>query len=91
MRQKRGRGNMLRKIKGKSLRKESLTLRSLLLFEIEKNLCVDWHRGFNTSPSMCLSLSQAYRFSQLPEMVMGSPPPPVPPRTGPVAVASLRR
>nr|XP_035118215.1 UPF0606 protein KIAA1549L homolog isoform X3 [Callithrix jacchus] len=33
----------------------------------------------------------AYRFSQLPEMVMGSPPPPVPPRTGPVAVASLRR
>ncbi|KAM6160194.1 UPF0606 protein KIAA1549L homolog isoform 3-T3 [Erethizon dorsatum] len=33
----------------------------------------------------------AYRFSQLPEMVMGSPPPPVPPRPGPVAVASLRR
>ncbi|KAI5936455.1 UPF0606 protein KIAA1549L [Manis javanica] len=33
----------------------------------------------------------AYRFSQLPEMVTGSPPPPVPPRTGPVAVASLRR
>ncbi|KAH0516661.1 UPF0606 protein [Microtus ochrogaster] len=33
----------------------------------------------------------AYRFSQLPEMVMGSPPPPVPPRTGPVAVASLWR
>ncbi|XP_068117454.1 UPF0606 protein KIAA1549L homolog isoform X2 [Hyperolius riggenbachi] len=32
-----------------------------------------------------------YRFSQLPEMVMGSPPPPVPPRTGPVAVPSLRR
>uniref|UniRef100_A0A670HQ47 KIAA1549 like n=1 Tax=Podarcis muralis TaxID=64176 RepID=A0A670HQ47_PODMU len=33
----------------------------------------------------------AYRFSPLPEMVMGSPPPPVPPRTGPVAVTSLRR
>ncbi|XP_078537000.1 UPF0606 protein KIAA1549L homolog [Lissotriton helveticus] len=32
-----------------------------------------------------------YRFTQLPEMVMGSPPPPVPPRTGPVAVPSLRR
>ncbi|XP_073514229.1 UPF0606 protein KIAA1549L homolog isoform X6 [Phyllobates terribilis] len=32
-----------------------------------------------------------YRFSQLPEMVMGSPPPPIPPRTGPVAVPSLRR
>ncbi|XP_056382576.1 UPF0606 protein KIAA1549L homolog isoform X2 [Hyla sarda] len=32
-----------------------------------------------------------YRFSQLPEMVVGSPPPPVPPRTGPVAVPSLRR
>ncbi|XP_071974727.1 UPF0606 protein KIAA1549L homolog isoform X2 [Engystomops pustulosus] len=32
-----------------------------------------------------------YRFSQLPEMVIGSPPPPVPPRTGPVAVPSLRR
>ncbi|CAH2326083.1 Hypothetical predicted protein [Pelobates cultripes] len=32
-----------------------------------------------------------YRFSHLPEMVVGSPPPPVPPRTGPVAVASLRR
>ncbi|KAM4618116.1 UPF0606 protein KIAA1549L homolog [Discoglossus pictus] len=33
----------------------------------------------------------SYRFSQLPEMVMGSPPPPVPPRTGPVAVTSLQR
>ncbi|XP_063145588.1 UPF0606 protein KIAA1549L homolog [Candoia aspera] len=33
----------------------------------------------------------AYRFSPLPEMVMGSPPPPVPPRTGPVAITSLRR
>ncbi|XP_030058286.1 UPF0606 protein KIAA1549L homolog [Microcaecilia unicolor] len=33
----------------------------------------------------------AYRFSQLPEMVLGSAPPPVPPRTGPMAVASLRR
>ncbi|XP_041416837.1 UPF0606 protein KIAA1549L isoform X2 [Xenopus laevis] len=32
-----------------------------------------------------------YRFSQLPEMVMGSPPPPIPPRTGPVAVTSLQR
>ncbi|XP_075044163.1 UPF0606 protein KIAA1549L homolog isoform X2 [Mixophyes fleayi] len=32
-----------------------------------------------------------YRFSQLPEMASGSPPPPVPPRTGPVAVPSLRR
>ncbi|XP_063800585.1 UPF0606 protein KIAA1549L homolog isoform X2 [Pseudophryne corroboree] len=32
-----------------------------------------------------------YRFSQLPEMGTGSPPPPVPPRTGPVAVPSLRR
>lgn len=41
--------------------------------------------------NMYFSLLQAYRFSQLPEMVMGSPPPPVPPRTGPVAVASLRR
>ncbi|XP_043915169.1 UPF0606 protein KIAA1549L homolog [Protopterus annectens] len=33
----------------------------------------------------------SYRFSQLPEMAMGSPPPPVPPRTGPVAVTSLKR
>ncbi|XP_075783934.1 UPF0606 protein KIAA1549L homolog isoform X2 [Pelodiscus sinensis] len=33
----------------------------------------------------------AYRFSQLPEMVMGSPPPPIPPRTCPVAAPSLRR
>ncbi|XP_078240137.1 UPF0606 protein KIAA1549L homolog isoform X2 [Pogona vitticeps] len=33
----------------------------------------------------------AYRFSPLPEMLTGSPPPPVPPRTGPVAVTSLRR
>uniref|UniRef100_A0A8C5QWR7 KIAA1549 like n=1 Tax=Leptobrachium leishanense TaxID=445787 RepID=A0A8C5QWR7_9ANUR len=32
-----------------------------------------------------------YRFSHLPEMVVGSPPPPVPPRTGPVAVPSLKR
>ncbi|XP_054997312.1 UPF0606 protein KIAA1549L homolog isoform X2 [Sorex araneus] len=44
-------------------------------------------------PGVCLiqEQSSAYRFSQLPEMVMGSPPPPVPPRTGPVAVTSLRR
>nr|XP_033783813.1 UPF0606 protein KIAA1549L homolog [Geotrypetes seraphini] len=33
----------------------------------------------------------AYRFSQLPEMVLGSAPPPIPPRTGPMALASLRR
>ncbi|XP_059508090.1 UPF0606 protein KIAA1549L isoform X1 [Stegostoma tigrinum] len=32
----------------------------------------------------------AYRYSQLPEMSVGSPPP-VPPRNAPVAVASLRR
>ncbi|KAM4018371.1 LOW QUALITY PROTEIN: UPF0606 protein KIAA1549L homolog [Anomaloglossus baeobatrachus] len=32
-----------------------------------------------------------YRFSQLPEMVIRSPPPPIPPRTGPIAVPSLRR
>uniref|UniRef100_H3BDZ7 KIAA1549 like n=1 Tax=Latimeria chalumnae TaxID=7897 RepID=H3BDZ7_LATCH len=32
-----------------------------------------------------------FRFSQLPEMAVGSPPPPVPPRTGPAAVTSLKR
>uniref|UniRef100_A0A4W3JLP1 KIAA1549 like n=1 Tax=Callorhinchus milii TaxID=7868 RepID=A0A4W3JLP1_CALMI len=32
----------------------------------------------------------AYRYSQLPEIAVGSPPP-IPPRTGPMAVASLRR
>ncbi|MGH0133247.1 UNVERIFIED_CONTAM: hypothetical protein FKN15_005624 [Acipenser sinensis] len=33
----------------------------------------------------------AFRFSQLSDMAMGSPPPPVPPRSGPAAVTSLRR
>ncbi|XP_015193956.2 UPF0606 protein KIAA1549L isoform X2 [Lepisosteus oculatus] len=33
----------------------------------------------------------AFRFTQLPDMAVGSPPPPVPPRTGPTAVTSLRR
>ncbi|KAG5839978.1 hypothetical protein ANANG_G00211220 [Anguilla anguilla] len=33
----------------------------------------------------------AFRFAQLPEMTMGSPPPPIPPRTGPPLVTSLRR
>ncbi|XP_041132855.1 UPF0606 protein KIAA1549L-like isoform X3 [Polyodon spathula] len=33
----------------------------------------------------------AFRFSQLPDMAMGSPPPPVPPRSGPAAVTSLLR
>lgn len=49
-----------------------------------------WLRSIGVSKKSFPPL-QAYRFSQLPEMVMGSPPPPVPPRTGPVAVASLRR
>jgi len=48
-------------------------------------------RSIGVSENIYSSPLQAYRFSQLPEMVMGSPPPPVPPRTGPVAVASLRR
>ncbi|MBN3305346.1 K154L protein, partial [Amia calva] len=33
----------------------------------------------------------AFRFTQLPDMAMGSPPPPIPPRTGPAVVTSLRR
>ncbi|RXM31720.1 UPF0606 protein KIAA1549L [Acipenser ruthenus] len=33
----------------------------------------------------------AFRFSQLPDMAMGSPPPPLPPRSGPAAVTSLQR
>ncbi|XP_036390732.1 UPF0606 protein KIAA1549L-like isoform X2 [Megalops cyprinoides] len=33
----------------------------------------------------------AFRFTQLPDMAMGSPPPPIPPRTGPHSGPSLRR
>ncbi|XP_041073853.1 UPF0606 protein KIAA1549L-like isoform X3 [Polyodon spathula] len=33
----------------------------------------------------------AFRFSQLSDMALGSPPPPVPPRSGPAVVTSLRR
>ncbi|KAJ8248949.1 hypothetical protein GJAV_G00229530 [Gymnothorax javanicus] len=33
----------------------------------------------------------AFRFTQLPEMTMSSQPPPIPPRTGPPLVPSLRR
>ncbi|KAA0714623.1 hypothetical protein E1301_Tti017105 [Triplophysa tibetana] len=34
---------------------------------------------------------QAFRFTQLPDMALGSPPPPIPPRTGPPPEHSLRR
>lgn len=34
---------------------------------------------------------QTFRFTQLPEMVTDSPPPPVPPRTGPAPRSSLQR
>ncbi|XP_056622742.1 UPF0606 protein KIAA1549L isoform X3 [Triplophysa dalaica] len=33
---------------------------------------------------------QAFRFTQLPDMALGSPPPPIPPRTGPPPEHSLR-
>ncbi len=39
---------------------------------------------------ICKFIKKAFRFTQLPEMALGSPPPPVPPRTGPPPESSLQ-
>lgn len=83
-------GDRIKEDLGKAC-EEDLRVWPLELGFLRKEEVVYWVILALTATSNLLVSPQAYRFSQLPEMVMGSPPPPVPPRTGPVAVASLRR
>ncbi|KAK6472581.1 UPF0606 protein KIAA1549L-like isoform X4 [Huso huso] len=52
---------------------------------------VQWVPAYNSDLYQYSLPRPAFRFSQLSDMAMGSPPPPVPPRSGPAAVTSLRR
>ncbi|KAJ8252068.1 hypothetical protein COCON_G00213800 [Conger conger] len=50
-----------------------------------------WVSAYAPDMYQCSPPRPAFRFTQLPEMTMGSPPPPIPPRTGPPLGTSLRR
>ncbi|XP_033913356.3 UPF0606 protein KIAA1549L-like isoform X1 [Acipenser ruthenus] len=52
---------------------------------------VQWVPAYNSDLYQYSLPRPAFRFSQLPDMAMGSPPPPLPPRSGPAAVTSLQR
>ncbi|XP_030650077.1 UPF0606 protein KIAA1549L [Chanos chanos] len=52
---------------------------------------LQWVPAYGPDLYQCSLPKPAFRFTQLPEMAMGSPPPPVPPRTGPPPGTSLRR
>ncbi|XP_043072453.1 UPF0606 protein KIAA1549L isoform X2 [Puntigrus tetrazona] len=52
---------------------------------------LQWVPAYRPDPYQCSLAKQAFRFTQLPEMALGSSPPPVPPRTGPPPEASLQR
>uniref|UniRef100_A0A8C2DFF2 Uncharacterized protein n=1 Tax=Cyprinus carpio TaxID=7962 RepID=A0A8C2DFF2_CYPCA len=52
---------------------------------------LQWVPAYRPDPYQCSLAKQAFRFTQLPEMALGSPPPPVPPRTGPPPELSLQR
>ncbi|MGH0143244.1 UNVERIFIED_CONTAM: hypothetical protein FKN15_040274 [Acipenser sinensis] len=52
---------------------------------------VQWVPAYNSDLYQYSFPRPAFRFSQLPDMAMGSPPPPLPPRSGPAAVTSLQR
>ncbi|XP_016362645.1 UPF0606 protein KIAA1549L-like isoform X1 [Sinocyclocheilus anshuiensis] len=52
---------------------------------------LQWVPAYRPDPYQCSLAKQAFRFTQLPEMALGSPPPPVPPRPGPPPESSLRR
>uniref|UniRef100_A0A4W5K165 Uncharacterized protein n=1 Tax=Hucho hucho TaxID=62062 RepID=A0A4W5K165_9TELE len=52
---------------------------------------LQWVPAYGTDMYQCSLPKPAFRFTQLPDMAMGSPPPPVPPRTGPPPGTSLRR
>ncbi|XP_045071047.1 UPF0606 protein KIAA1549L isoform X1 [Coregonus clupeaformis] len=52
---------------------------------------LQWVPAYGTDMYQCSLPKPAFRFTQLPDMAMGSPPPPIPPRTGPPPGTSLRR
>ncbi|KAM4602911.1 UPF0606 protein KIAA1549L [Polymixia lowei] len=52
---------------------------------------LQWVPSYGADMYPCSLPKPAFRFTQLPDMAMGSPPPPLPPRTGPPAGPSLRR
>ncbi|XP_029624030.1 UPF0606 protein KIAA1549L isoform X1 [Salmo trutta] len=52
---------------------------------------LQWVPAYGADMYQCSLPKPAFRFTQLPDMVMASPPPPIPPRTGPPPGTSLRR
>ncbi|XP_064840356.1 UPF0606 protein KIAA1549L-like [Oncorhynchus masou masou] len=52
---------------------------------------LQWVPAYGADMYQCSLPKPAFRFTQLPDMVMTSPPPPIPPRTGPPPGTSLRR
>lgn len=52
---------------------------------------LQWVPAYRPDPYQYSLAKQAFRFTQLPDMALGSPPPPIPPRTGPPPEPSLRR
>ncbi|XP_055769946.1 UPF0606 protein KIAA1549L isoform X2 [Salvelinus fontinalis] len=52
---------------------------------------LQWVPAYGAEMYQCSLPRPAFRFTQLPDMVMTSPPPPIPPRTGPPPGTSLRR
>ncbi|XP_036390736.1 UPF0606 protein KIAA1549L-like isoform X5 [Megalops cyprinoides] len=52
---------------------------------------LQWVPAYGPDMYQCSPPKPAFRFTQLPDMAMGSPPPPIPPRTGPHSGPSLRR
>ncbi|XP_065126062.2 UPF0606 protein KIAA1549L isoform X1 [Paramisgurnus dabryanus] len=52
---------------------------------------LQWVPAYRPEPYQYSLAKQAFRFTQLPDMALGSPPPPIPPRTGPPPEPSLRR
>uniref|UniRef100_A0A8C7H8X9 KIAA1549 like n=1 Tax=Oncorhynchus kisutch TaxID=8019 RepID=A0A8C7H8X9_ONCKI len=52
---------------------------------------LQWMPAYGADMYQCSLPKPAFRFTQLPDMVMTSPPPPIPPRTGPPPGTSLRR
>ncbi|KAF7665002.1 hypothetical protein LDENG_00156790 [Lucifuga dentata] len=52
---------------------------------------LQWVPAYGTDMYQCSLTKPAFRFTQLPDMAIGSPPPPLPPRTGPPPGTSLRR
>ncbi|MFT7806792.1 UPF0606 protein KIAA1549L homolog isoform X3 [Arapaima gigas] len=52
---------------------------------------LQWVPAYKPDVYQCSLPKPAFRFTQLPDMATNSPPPPIPPRTGPTSGASLRR